>query len=131
LLVLQIDVGVEKRQLVAGLKKYYTCEEIVGKKIIIVSNLKPAKLRGFESQGMLLAGDDHVNVGLLYVKDAEPGTMVTVEGYTNNNAQVTFDDFEKISMIVKDGKAVFDGKVLKAGNEEVRAEKVEDGAKIG
>ena len=55
LLKLQIDVGGEKRQLVAGIAKHYTPEEAVGKTIVIIANLKPAKLRGVESQGMLLA----------------------------------------------------------------------------
>ncbi len=55
LLKLQIDVGGEKRQLVAGIAKHYTPEQAVGKTIIIIANLKPAKLRGVESQGMLLA----------------------------------------------------------------------------
>ena len=55
LLKLQIDVGGEKRQLVAGIAKHYTPEELVGKTIVVIANLKPAKLRGVESQGMLLA----------------------------------------------------------------------------
>jgi len=55
LLKLQIDLGDEKRQIVAGIAKHYTPQELVGKKIVVVANLKPAKLRGIESQGMLLA----------------------------------------------------------------------------
>ena len=55
LLKLQIDVGGEKRQLVAGIAKHYSPEQVVGKTIVIIANLKPAKLRGVESQGMLLA----------------------------------------------------------------------------
>jgi len=55
LLKLQIDLGTEKRQIVAGVAEFYTPEEITGKKIIVVSNLKPAKIRGVESNGMLLA----------------------------------------------------------------------------
>ena len=55
LLKLQIDVGGEKRQLVAGIAKHYAPEQVVGKTIIVIANLKPAKLRGVESQGMLLA----------------------------------------------------------------------------
>lgn len=55
LLKLQIEVGSERRQLVAGIKKTYAPEDLVGKDIIVVFNLKPARLRGVESQGMLLA----------------------------------------------------------------------------
>lgn len=59
LLKLQVNLGGEKRQIVAGIAKYYKPEEIVGKKIIVVANLKPAKLRGEVSQGMLLAASDN------------------------------------------------------------------------
>ena len=55
LLKLQIQVGDEKRQLVAGVAEFYSPEQMVGKNIVIVANLKPAKIRGIESQGMLLA----------------------------------------------------------------------------
>ncbi len=61
LLKLQIELGAEKRQIVSGIAKYYTPEELVGKIIVVVANLKPARIRGVESYGMLLAaktGDD-------------------------------------------------------------------------
>ena len=57
LLKLQIEIGAEKRQLVAGVAQFYTPEEIVGKTIVVVANLKPARIRGIESQGMLLASN--------------------------------------------------------------------------
>lgn len=57
LLKLQIDLGSEKRQLVAGIAKSYTAEELIGKNVLIVANLKAAKLFGVESQGMILALD--------------------------------------------------------------------------
>lgn len=55
LVVLKVDLGGETRQLVAGLRGYYTNEELLGKKIAVVTNLAPAVLRGVESDGMLLA----------------------------------------------------------------------------
>lgn len=55
LLRLEVALGDEKRQLVAGIAEYYTPEEMVGKQVVMVKNLKPAKIRGVESQGMLLA----------------------------------------------------------------------------
>ena len=58
LLVLQIDLGGETRQLVAGIRAHYAPEELVGKQIVVVANLAPATLRGVESQGMLLAASD-------------------------------------------------------------------------
>ncbi len=58
LYVLQVDLGGEQRQLVAGLRPYYRKEQLVGTHIVVVANLKPAVIRGVASQGMLLAGDD-------------------------------------------------------------------------
>ena len=75
LLVSQIDLGYETRQIVSGIASHYKPEEMVGKKVIVVVNLKPAKLRGVESQGMILAGDDGENLGLLTV-DLPDGTEI-------------------------------------------------------
>ena len=55
LLKLEVDTGEDKRTLVAGVAEYYTSDELIGKKIIIVKNLKPAKIRGVHSRGMILA----------------------------------------------------------------------------
>ena len=57
LLKLEVDLGTEKRQVVAGVGDVYTPEEIIGKKLIMVANLKPAVIRGVESQGMILAAE--------------------------------------------------------------------------
>ena len=66
LLCMQLDLGYEKRQVVSGIATYYTPEQLVGKKVIIVANLKPAKLCGIESQGMILAsGEEDVRVVFL------------------------------------------------------------------
>ncbi|MGM0877661.1 MAG: methionine--tRNA ligase [Bacillota bacterium] len=64
LLKIQLDLGYEKRQVVSGIAKYYKPEELIGKKVICVVNLKPVKLRGELSQGMILAGsqDDILSV---------------------------------------------------------------------
>ena len=58
LLVLQIDLGSEKRQICAGLRAYYQPEQLVGKQIVVVANLEPRQMRGEISQGMLLAATD-------------------------------------------------------------------------
>ena len=55
LYVLDIKIGDARKQIVAGIRKYYSEEELKGKKIVIVDNLEPAVIRGIESQGMLLA----------------------------------------------------------------------------
>lgn len=58
LLVLTLKLGAETRQVVSGIKKWYTAEDLVGKKVVVVTNLKPVKLRGIESRGMVLAAED-------------------------------------------------------------------------
>ena len=66
LLKLQLDLGYEKRQVVSGIAKWYAPEQLVGKKLIVVANLKPAVLCGVESNGMILAsGEDTVRVVFL------------------------------------------------------------------
>ena len=128
LLVLKIDLGTETRQLVAGLKGHYSKEELEGKKIAVLTNLKPAKLRGIESQGMLLAGDDGKNIGLLAPKKSEVGDSIVWNSLKNGTAQITIDDFAKIKIEVKDKKAVIDGIPLRTQKEEIVVEKVSHGS---
>ncbi len=78
LLTLQIDLGDEKRQIVAGVAEFYTPEEITGMKIVVVVNLKPAVIRGIESNGMLLAATKGKKLALLTPdKDLPPGARVS------------------------------------------------------
>lgn len=78
LLVSQIRVGDEVRQIVSGIAKYYKPEEMVGKKVAVITNLKPCKLCGVESQGMILAaGDDEGNLSVMTVdKDIISGSEI-------------------------------------------------------
>jgi methionyl-tRNA synthetase len=79
LLVLKIDIGDggEERQLVAGIKECYSPEQLIGKKIIVVSNLAPAIIRGVESQGMLLAARDGKDIAVITTeRDIKPGSKV-------------------------------------------------------
>ena len=72
-------MGTEIKKLVAGIKKYYTKEELVGKKVIVFANLEPAVIRGVKSEGMLLAAvnDDESSVILLTPeKDVDVGSRV-------------------------------------------------------
>ncbi len=77
LLKLQVSLGTEQRQIVAGIGKKYEPEALVGKTIVIVANLKPAKLMGIESQGMVLAaGDTEVRGLATFLEEVDPGTKV-------------------------------------------------------
>jgi methionine--tRNA ligase beta chain len=65
LMVLQIDLGSEQRQICAGIRNHYAPEELIGRQIVVVANLETARLRGVDSQGMLLAASDEGRVILL------------------------------------------------------------------
>jgi tRNA-binding protein len=80
LLVLKVDMGDHQRQLCAGIKGYYTPEQLVGRNIVVVTNLAPRMMRGIESQGMLLAASsaDRSKVIVLTTEsDIEPGASVS------------------------------------------------------
>ncbi|MFP4028376.1 MAG: methionine--tRNA ligase subunit beta [Candidatus Brocadiia bacterium] len=78
LLILRVDLGEDDpRTLVAGLKGHYSAEELEGKLIVVVSNLEPARLRGVESNGMLLAAQEDEKVVLLTLDEPiKPGSEV-------------------------------------------------------
>lgn len=78
LIKMKLKVGEETRQIVGGIARYYTPEELIGKKIIIVYNLEPKKLKGIESQGMLLAASTEGKMSLLTVdRDIESGAKIS------------------------------------------------------
>ena len=74
-LILDDGTGTD-RTVASGIAKYYTPDELVGKSVIVVANLKPAVLCGVESNGMILAADDGENVKVIFVDGAEPGSRV-------------------------------------------------------
>ena len=76
LLVSQINIGKETRQIVSGIADYYSPEDLIGKKVVVVSNLKPAKLRGVESQGMILAGSKKKKLEVVTVENLPNGTKI-------------------------------------------------------
>ncbi len=83
LLKLTINMGTETRQIISGIAELYTAEEMVGKRVVVIANLKPRIIRGFESQGMILAagckGDEEKGIKpRLLTVDGEvpPGTSV-------------------------------------------------------
>ena len=78
LLKLTLSLGDEERTVVAGIAKFYSPEELVGKKILIVANLKPRKIFGIESQGMILALSDGKKMSLLVPdRDIEEGSKAS------------------------------------------------------
>ena len=77
LMVLHIDLGSEQRQILAGIRKDYTADELVGRQIVVVVNLETAKLRGMESQGMLLAASVDKAIELPLLNEANPGDSIS------------------------------------------------------
>lgn len=110
------DGSGQERVIVSGLVPFYREEELLGKHIVLVSNLKPAKLRGTESRGMLLAasrsGEDGKEVvEVLDAGDVVPGTRVTLEGYSVQDValQIDIDTFFSIPVRAEEG-------MVKCGN---------------
>lgn len=80
LIVLQVDLGTEQRQIIAGLRGFYEPQALVGKQIVVLTNLSPRNMRGMESNGMLLAAvdEDQSSVVLLTTdKEVTPGWSVS------------------------------------------------------
>lgn len=127
LYLMQLDLGpLGKRIIVAGIKPCYSKEELNGKSIIIVTNLKSATIRGIQSKGMLLAAeDDQGDVSLLDPKDATPGAEIFVEGIPREPVSVLeFDDFKQVIMTIGDKQeVVYNGKPLKSKNDTVVTDK--------
>ena len=77
LLKLQVNIGDEKRQILAGIAKHYAPEELIGKKILAIVNLEPRMMMGEESQGMILAASDETTISVLMPeKNVEVGSKI-------------------------------------------------------
>jgi len=135
LYILLVDIKREKElQLVAGLRKHYAKEELIGKKIIVFANLQSTTLRGIESFGMVLAAVDKEVVALLTVKKSKPGDRVHIDEVSKKSKpaeRIAFDDWKHLKITVSDNHVIFDGKILKTEKEEILVDKkVENGANI-
>ncbi|MDK2975114.1 MAG: methionyl-tRNA synthetase [Methanofollis sp.] len=75
LLKIMVDIGDEERQVVSGIAQFYTPEELVGTSVVLIANLKPAKIFGIESRGMILAAGDEASL-LIPCRDVAPGTKI-------------------------------------------------------
>ncbi len=77
LYVLKVDIGGEEKELVAGIKKAYKAEELIGKLVVVVDNLEPATIRGIESKGMVLAAQHGDKLVVICPdKEISPGAIV-------------------------------------------------------
>jgi methionyl-tRNA synthetase len=129
LYVINLDIAGEERVIVSGLVDHYAEEDLLNKHIIAAYNLKPAKLRGIESRGMLLAAEDkdengRERVEALFVGDAPTGTRVTLEGVDVANlpsemAEIDINTFFSIPIEVKDNRVVSEGRAVTVNGEPV------------
>ena len=77
LYIVDIDLGDEKRQVVAGIRAHYTIEELIGKNVAVVTNLEPATIRGIESNGMILVASSSDKFSILTLdRDIAPGSVI-------------------------------------------------------
>ena len=131
----------EERTIVSGIVPYYTEDELLGKKIIVAYNLKPAKLRGTESRGMLLAAGDNKGVGpngecierveVLDADDLPTGTRISLEGeeavQTLAQAEIDIDTFFSFPITVKDNEVFCRGKRLLLDGKPIRTKIICEG----
>ena len=136
LYILKLDCGeAEPRQIVSSIVPYYTIDELMGRNIVLVSNLKPANFRGVKSFGMLLAAsapDDetHSTCELIWADDIAPGTVLKYEGESEVEKVTTYikpDHFFALPMKTIDGYVTIEGKKLGADGHFLRVEKYVNG----
>ena len=100
LLVLEIDLGSERRQIVGGIVGHYELHELEGLPLVVVANLQHAKLRGEVSQGMLLAAENEEGrLGVLLAPEASPGTPLRVSGGPSPDEEITFQGFHENTLL--------------------------------
>lgn len=125
----KVDIGNgETRQIVSGLVPYYKEEELLGKKVVLVTNLKPAVLRGELSEGMLLAAEslDKNTVEVIF-PEANVGEFVIIEGASPSKNEITIEEFLSVPINVDNYEVKFLDKPLKAGGKILKVCKIKEG----
>lgn len=131
LYVITLDAGNgEERTICSGLVESYKPEELDGQTIVLAYNLKPAKLRGVRSEGMLLAAEDEQKNLEVIMPDAEPGQRVLLEGAGPAEApskRISIDRFFQTPILVEEGRVTVDGIGLVIGSTPLKTSKVLSG----
>jgi methionyl-tRNA synthetase len=131
-----VSTGTEELQIVSGLVPFYKEEELLGKHIILVKNLKPAKLRGVVSNGMLLAAEENGVVEVLFAEEAVPGTRVLPVGVAIEDfpledrwpiKELTIDQFLSFPLRVKDHTVYIADQPLQASGKILKTVQVRNG----
>ncbi|MBN2567282.1 methionine--tRNA ligase [Candidatus Woesearchaeota archaeon] len=127
LIIMRIDLGGEERQIVAGIRQWYRKEDLVGRNLVVVANLEPAKLRGVESQAMLLACDGGKDIEVIFADASSPGDRVGFEGAAVSSATVSFPQFQGFDLQARKGAVLFAGKPLRTSSEPIVTRRIPDG----
>jgi methionyl-tRNA synthetase len=99
LYLLDLDLGDSKRRIVSGIKNSYSKESLRGKKIVVVTNLKPANIRGETSNGMLLAAEDENGIHLVFAPDSvNAGDEVKIGDMQTNSTEISIEEFRKFNI---------------------------------
>jgi methionyl-tRNA synthetase len=137
-----IDLGSEQRTIVSGLVPHYTEEELLGHHIIVVANLKPAKLRGVVSQGMLLAASDDSVVDVIFADSVPPGSRVvpapaaaesmvgTSDSEDTHLPEIDIDTFFSMPIHAEGGRVLVGDAALEVSGVALKTSRVLDG-KVG
>jgi len=131
LYVEEVDCGEEQpRTIVSGLVKYYTPEELLGKKVLIASNLTPAELRGVTSEGMLLTAEHKKKLEVLETESAKPGDRIYMEGSEDKPpaaGQISIEQFQEAKISIEDHIVQISGKKLMLNGTDIRTQNVARG----
>lgn len=113
LLVMEIDLGSEQRQIVGGIVGHYEPDQLVGLPLVVVANLQHAKLRGEVSQGMLLAAEnDEGELGVLLAPEAAPGTALGIPNGPPPDEEITFKGFHENTLLAGPDGVTLNGSPL-------------------
>jgi len=125
---LSVDLGEEKsRSIVAGLVKRYKPEELEGRKVIVLANLKPTKIRDISSQGMILVCKHRNKMELLDGSPFEQGQIVTADNQKTDHSELTIEEFNEIALLVKDGFVVSGDQKCHIGGTPVETKQLKTG----
>ncbi len=106
---LKLDCGeAATRTVAAGLVKYYSAEELIGRSVLVLANLKPVDVRGVLSQGMVLVCEKRNKLELLDAGDAAPGTPVAADAPSALKAEISIEVFKAAPLRIVDGRMLFD-----------------------
>ncbi|HIH96754.1 MAG TPA: methionine--tRNA ligase [Thermoplasmata archaeon] len=133
--IVTADLGMlGQRQLIAGLKPYYSREQLLNQWIVVLTNLEPRKLRGYQSEGMMLAAQDGEKVSFLTLDGkGQPGDQITVDGIMPQpKTLLGIQDFQQVELTIDDkGLVMLEGKALRTKEGKIKtSSRVKAGSKI-